>query len=97
MKQCIKYSTIHLIKDLLGGIRTMNVAFVVIFSLLSLSLIYFLLNVCIQFNRINNLNLQLGMDVKKLYSIDKNIAEEFNVNYVIRKSAMKLYILSRKV
>lgn len=75
----------------------MNVAVIIIFSLLSLSLIYFLLNVCIQFNRINDLNLQLGMDVKKLYTIDKNIVEEFNMNYVIRKSAMKLYILSKKV
>ena len=43
---------------------------IVIFALLSLSLVYFLLKVCIQFNRINNLNLLLGMDVTKLYSID---------------------------
>lgn len=70
----------------------MNVAIIIVFSVLSLSLVYFLLNVCIQFNRINNLNLQLGMDVTTLISSE----EEVNLNYFIRKFAMKLYILSKK-
>lgn len=71
----------------------MSVAIIIIFSVLSLSLIYFLLNVCIQFNRINNLNLLLGMDVTTLISSE----EEPNLNYFIRKFAMKLYILSKKI
>ncbi|WP_297133369.1 hypothetical protein [Terrisporobacter sp.] len=70
----------------------MNAAIIIAFSVLSLSLVYFLLNVCIQFNRINNLNLQLGMDVTTLISSE----EEFNLNYFIRKFAMRLYILSKK-
>lgn len=70
----------------------MNVAIIIVFSVLSLSLVYFLLNVCIQFNRINNLNLQLGMDVTTLISSE----EEVDLNYFIIKFAMKLYILSKK-
>ncbi len=70
----------------------MNVAIIIVFSVLSLSLVYFLLNVCIQFNRINNLNLQLGMDVTTLISSE----EEVDLNYFIRNFAMKLYILSKK-
>lgn len=70
----------------------MNAAIIIAFSVLSLSLVYFLLNVCIQFNRINNLNLQLGMDVTTLISSE----EKFNLNYFIRKFAMRLYILSKK-
>lgn len=69
---------------------------IIIFSLLSLSLVYFLLKVCIQFNRINNLNLLLGMDVTKLYNIDENHDEDYYFNYLIKKSAMQLYILSHK-
>lgn len=74
----------------------MNATIIVIFSLLSLSLVYFLLNVCIQFNRINKLNLLLGMDVTKLYSIDENSEDDYFFNYLIKKSAMRLYILTNK-
>lgn len=75
----------------------MNATIIVIFSLLSLSLVYFLVNVCIQFNRINSLNLLLGMDVTKLYNIDKNNNDDdYYFNYLIRKSAMQLYILTNK-
>ena len=70
---------------------------IVIFALLSLSLVYFLLKVCIQFNRINNLNLLLGMDVTKLYSIDEIQDDDHYLNYLVKKSAMQLYILSKKV
>lgn len=75
----------------------MSSAIIVIFALLSLSLVYFLLKVCIQFNRINSLNLLLGMDVTKLYSIDENREGDHYLNYLVKKSAMKLYILSKKI
>ncbi|MEG0856716.1 MAG: hypothetical protein RSG52_09555 [Terrisporobacter sp.] len=75
----------------------MNTAIpVILFSLISMGIIYFLLSVCIQFNRINSLNLQLGMDVTKLYSIEENLDEDFYLSYLIRKSAMCLYIFSKK-
>ncbi|MDU4862057.1 MAG: hypothetical protein E6356_12600 [Terrisporobacter othiniensis] len=74
----------------------MSSTVIVIFSLLSLSLVYFLLKVCIQFNRINNLNLLLGMDVTKLYNIDDDHEDDYYFNYLIKKSAMQLYILSNK-
>lgn len=90
-----KYSTIFLIKDFMGGF-IMSSTVIVIFSLLSLSLVYFLLKVCIQFNRINNLNLLLGMDVTKLYNIDDDHEDDYYFNYLIKKSAMQLYILSNK-
>jgi len=90
-----KYSTIFLIKDFMGGF-IMSSTVIVIFSLLSLSLVYFLLKVCIQFNRINNLNLLLGMDVTKLYNIDDDHEDDYYFNHLIKKSAMQLYILSNK-
>lgn len=75
----------------------MNTAIIIlIFTILSIGIIYFLLNICIQFNRINNLNLQLGMDVTELYSIDENTDEDHYINYLIKKYAMFLYILSKK-
>ena len=97
MKVRNKCSRIFLIKDFKGGNFFMNGTIIVIFSLLSLSLVYFLLKVCIQFNRINKLNLLLGMDVTKLYDIDKNSENDFYLNFLIRKSAMQLYILSKKI
>ena len=78
----------------------MVIAMIIVFSLLSLSLVYFLLKVCIQFNRINKLNLLLGMDVTKLYDSDNNNDKQesdFYLNYLVKKSAMQLYILSKKV
>lgn len=74
----------------------MNTTIMVIFSLTSLSLVYFLLKVCIQFNRINKLNLLLGMDVTKLYNIDDNHQDDYYFNYLIKRSAMQLYILTNK-
>lgn len=74
----------------------MTTTIIIIFSLLSLSLVYFLLKVCIQFNRINNLNLLLGMDVTKLYNIDQNQDNDYYFDYLIKKSAMQLYILANK-
>ena len=97
MKVRNKCRTIFLIKDFKGGNFFMNGTIIIIFSLLSLSLVYFLLKVCIQFNRINKLNLLLGMDVTKLYDIDKNSENDFYLNFLIRKSAMQLYILSKKI
>lgn len=73
-----------------------NTTIIIIFALISLSFVYFLLNVCIQFNRINNLNLLLGMDVTKLYNIDENHEDDYYFNYLIKKSAMRLYILTNK-
>ena len=97
MKVSSKYSTILLINNLKRGEFSMNVTIVIILSLLSLSLIYFLLKVCIQFNRINNLNLLLGMDVTKLYDIDSNSENDFYPNYLVTKVAMRMYILSKNV
>lgn len=75
----------------------MNTAIIVIvFSFLSIGIVFFLLGVCIQFNRINNLNLQLGMDVTKLYSTEENLDKDYYLNYLVRKVAMCLYILSKK-
>ncbi len=75
----------------------MNYIMLGIFSLLSLSLAYFLLSVCIQFNRINKLNLLLGMDVTKLYSPDTDYDDEdYYFNFLVKKSAMQLYILTNK-
>ena len=79
----------------MGGF-IMSGTVIVIFSLLSLSLVYFLLKVCIQFNRINNLYLFLGMDVTNLYNIDEHHEDDYYFNYLIRKSAMQLYILTNK-
>ena len=75
----------------------MSSAIIVIFTLLSLSLVYFLLKVCIQFNRINSLNLLLGMDVTKLYSTDENREDDCYLNYLVKKAAMKVDILSKKI
>lgn len=73
----------------------MNIYIFILLSILFLSLAYFLLKVCIQFNRINSLNLLLGMDVTKLYSPD-DYENDFYINCLVKKSAMKLYILSKK-
>lgn len=96
MKASIYCSTILLIIYL--GVVIMNTAIIVIvFSFLSIGIVCFLLGVCIQFNRIKNLNLQLGMDVTKLYSIKENQDKDYYLNYLVRKVAMCLYILSKKL
>ena len=45
----------------------------ILLLLLMVAIIYFLYMVCIQFNYINNINLQFGMDVTKLYSFAMNL------------------------
>lgn len=66
----------------------------VILSLLIIWLIYFLSMVCIQFNYINNISLQLGMDVTKLYSDNEDENFSGNINNLIRNTAMVLYKIS---
>lgn len=61
----------------------------------SLALIYFLTMVCIQFNRINNLNLQFGMDVTKFYS---NNHDEVNyINSLINFCAVSLFKINKLI
>ena len=68
----------------------------VIFTLISLSvislfIIYFLSMVCIQLNRIMNINLLLGMDVTKLY-LDESIEEDKDlIDSLIKDCAMFIY------
>lgn len=58
--------------------------------------IYFLTMVCIQFNRINNLNLQFGMDVTKLYCDDRLDDGDY-INFLINNCAMSLYKINRLI
>ena len=73
----------------------------VIFTLISLSvislfIIYFLSMVCIQLNRIMNINLLLGMDVTKLYS-DESIEEDKDlIDSLIKDCAMFIYKTTNK-
>lgn len=55
------------------------------------AIIYFLSMVCIQFNYINNINLQFGMDVTKLYSDECDEGFLGYINYLVKTVAMKLY------
>jgi len=57
-------------------------------------LIYFLSMVCIQFNNINNISLQFGMDVTSLYSDEYDEGFLGYINYLVKKVAMNLYKLS---
>ncbi len=73
----------------------------VIFTLISLSivslcLIYFLSMVCIQLNRIMNINLLLGMDVTKLYSDEDLDKEEDCIDSLIKNCAMFIYKTTNK-
>lgn len=68
--------------------------FLVILLILFMALIYFISKVCIQFSYMNNISLQFGMDVTKLYSDEDDSALLGNVNYLIRKVAMILYKFS---
>lgn len=47
--------------------------------------------VCIQFNYINNINLQFGMDVTKLYSDECDEGFLGYINYLVKTFAMNLY------
>ena len=73
----------------------------VIFTLISLSivslcLIYFLSMVCIQLNRIMNINLLLGMDVTKLYSDEDLDKDEDYIDSLIKSCAMFIYKTTNK-
>lgn len=73
----------------------------VIFTLISLSivslcLIYFLSMVCIQLNRIMNINLLLGMDVTKLYSDEDLDKDEDCIDSLIKSCAMFIYKTTNK-
>ena len=74
----------------------------VIFTLISLSviilfIIYFLSMVCIQLNRIMNINLLLGMDVTKLY-LDESIEEDKDlIDSLIKDCAMFIYKTTSKL
>lgn len=65
---------------------------IVLFSIFSL--IYFISKVCIQFSYMNNINLQYGMDVTKLYSDEEDKFILGRVDYIIREIAMILYKVS---
>lgn len=63
----------------------------VILLLSIIALIYFLSMVCIQFSYMNNISLQFGMDVTKLYSDEDDSNILGKMNFIIRKVAMILY------
>ncbi|MGL5345818.1 MAG: hypothetical protein ACRDA3_00535 [Peptostreptococcaceae bacterium] len=65
---------------------------IILFSIFSL--IYFISKVCIQFSYMNNINLQYGMDVTKLYSDEEDKFILSKVDYIIREVAMVLYKVS---
>ncbi len=73
----------------------MGKLFILLFILFSIGFIYFLFMVSIQFTRINKINLQLGMDVTKLYDNDEEPI--YCLNYAIKKCAMFMYKISAKV
>lgn len=50
----------------------MDKLFIILLVLFGIGFIYFLFMVSIQFTRINRINLQLGMDVTKLYEGDED-------------------------
>ncbi|MGL5316612.1 MAG: hypothetical protein ACRC92_25365 [Peptostreptococcaceae bacterium] len=66
----------------------------VILLLSIIALIYFLSKVCIQYSYMNNISLQFGMDVTKLYAEEDEDNILGNVDGLIRKSAMILYKFS---
>lgn len=65
-------------------------------SMVSLCIIYFLSMVCIQLNRIMNINLLLGMDVTKLYNDDIDDNKDY-IDLLIKNSAMFIYKIVNKV
>lgn len=66
-----------------------------ILLIFSLGLIYFLTMVCIQFNRINNLNLQFGMDVTEFYS--NNHDEVDYITSIINYCAVLLFKINNLI
>ena len=67
------------------------VILIVFLLLFMISIIYFVSMVCIQFNYINNINLQFGMDITKLYSDECDDGFFGYINYLIKNVAMNLY------
>lgn len=74
----------------------MDKLLIILFVFFSIGFIYFLCMVSIQFTRISKINLQLGMDVTKLYDNEDEDIEEY-FNYIIRHFAMFLYKLSNRI
>lgn len=74
----------------------MDKLFIILLILFGIGFIYFLFMVSVQFTRINKINLQLGMDVTKLYDGDENDLVD-PLSSLIRKCAMFLYKLSTKL
>ena len=72
----------------------MDKLFIILLVLFGIGFIYFLFMVSIQFTRINRINLQLGMDVTKLYEGDEPIDP---LSSLIRRCAMFLYKVSVKL
>lgn len=72
----------------------MDKLFITLFVLFGIGFVYFLFMVSIQFTRINKINLQLGMDVTKLYE-DEDLVDPFSS--LIKKCAMFLYKVSVKL
>lgn len=70
--------------------------FLFILLLFSAILIYFLTMVCIQFNRINSLNLQFGMDVTKLYCND-HLDDGDYIHFLINNCAMSLFKINKLI
>ena len=74
----------------------MDKLFILLFILFGIGFIYFLFMVSIQFTRINKINLQLGMDVTKLYDNDDDELVDL-LSYLIKKCAMFLHKVSAKL
>lgn len=64
---------------------------VILLLLFMSAIICFLSMVCIQFNYINSIDLQFGMDVTKLYSNECDEGFLGYINYLVKTFAMILY------
>lgn len=67
------------------------IMFIIFISLFTVLTIYFVSMVCIQFNYINNISLQFGMDINTLYSDECDEGFLGYINTLIKNSAMNLY------
>jgi len=63
----------------------------VILLLAMIPLVYFISKVYIQYSYMNNISLQFGMDVTKLYSDEDDTNVLNKTDYFIRECAMILY------
>lgn len=75
---------------MIGGVSMI----IVILLLSMITLIYFLSMVCIQYSYMNNISLQFGMDVTKLYCDEDDTNILHKTNYYVRECAMILYKIS---